>query len=230
MTTEELIHGYFDKTLTPGEQQELQGILAASPEARAAFETHGRIDELMVSEASTLAPSSSLDERVVLASLAIGPELIGGGAGLLAGSKLVIGLGTLLVAGVSIIVIATSSNAPDAKTVASPTPVVRTLPTAPQVAPPVVAPSDVAPSQSSPSVAMPDASVNEGTSAPRERVATSSATTNDAKSAKDRSGRQQVITNKTAEGKGKPALSLPRSGGTKLPPESAKVVPPSPHK
>ena len=80
MTTEELILGHFDESLTPVEEHQLQELLGRSPEARTLFEQHGALHRMMASDVGTLAPSSSLDDAALAAALGAVPEAIGGGA------------------------------------------------------------------------------------------------------------------------------------------------------
>ena len=109
MTTQELIIGHFEKTLSRDEAAELSGLMQESPDARALFDQHRSIDSMMMREAADLAPSSALDAAVIGAALGTATEVVGGGAGFWSGAKIAAGISALIVGGVSVFM-ATSSE------------------------------------------------------------------------------------------------------------------------
>jgi len=131
MTTQELIIGHFEKTLSQSEESQLSALLEGSGDARGLLEQHQGIQELMLGEAATLVPSAALDESVIGAALGSLTEVVGGSAGFWTGTKLAAGISALVVGGISVFMIASDGGHEAAtKTLSAPTPVVRTLPSA----------------------------------------------------------------------------------------------------
>jgi hypothetical protein len=131
MTTQELIIGHFEKTLSQSEESQLSALLEGSGDARGLLEQHQGIQELMLGEAATLVPSAALDESVIGAALGSLTEVVGGSAGFWTGTKLAAGISALVVGGISVFMIASDGGHEAAtKTLNAPTPVVRTLPSA----------------------------------------------------------------------------------------------------
>jgi|GEM_PF-1973543 len=134
MTTEDLILGHFDGTLSPEHEARLQTELTASSDVRSLYEQHRSLHVLLDSDAASLAPSSRLDDAVVAAALSAVPEAIGGGALSWLTAK-VVGISTVVVGGLSIAFLV-GSGADDAEKpvpqMVKPAPVVRTVPVAPE--------------------------------------------------------------------------------------------------
>ncbi|MDB5036031.1 MAG: hypothetical protein JWQ98_3272 [Chlorobi bacterium] len=161
MTTEELILGHFDKALTPDEESRLQKTLSGSPEARALYDQHAALQQLLASDVAGLAPSAGLDKLAIAGALGAVPEAIGGGAAGWLGGKMVAGIAAVLVGGASIAMLVNSgSNQNQIPPVNVPAsqqaPVVRVAPAVPtpespktEAAPETVKPvADVAPATS----------------------------------------------------------------------------------
>lgn len=132
MTTEDLILGHFDGTLTPQEESRLQAEMSASPAARSLYEQHRSLHMMLSSDAASLVPSARLDKAVVTAALGAVPETIGGGALSWLTTKVAVGISAVVAGGVSIVMLSNSGS--DAVPPATPAPAVHTAP-APSPAP-----------------------------------------------------------------------------------------------
>lgn len=132
MTTEDLILGHFDGTLSSEHEARLAAEMNTSPEVRSLFEQHKSLHAMLNADAATLAPSSRLDKAVVAAALSAVPEAIGTGAVSWFTGKVIAGISAVVVGGISVAFLVSSGSA-DEKPVPSqqPAPVVRTIPAAP---------------------------------------------------------------------------------------------------
>lgn len=139
MTTEDLILGHFDGTLSSEHEARLTTEMNTSPEARALFEQHKSLHAMLNADAATLAPSSRLDKAVVAAALGAVPEVIGTGAVSWFTGKMIAGISAVVIGGVSVAFLV-GSGSDDEKPVPSqpPAPVVRTVPATPAPAAPSV--------------------------------------------------------------------------------------------
>jgi hypothetical protein len=142
MTTEELILGHFEKSLTLEQERMLQSRLSDSPEARAMFDQHRNLDGMLNSDATVLAPSSRLNETVIAAALATVPEVIGGGSLAWLSGKVAATISAVVIGG-SVFGIWLASDSNQAPLPVEDAPAVRTAP-APAV-PPVPAVATPAP-------------------------------------------------------------------------------------
>ncbi|HVZ37934.1 MAG TPA: hypothetical protein VHI13_01560 [Candidatus Kapabacteria bacterium] len=140
MTTEELIVGHFEKSLTLEEERVLQERLAQSPETRTMYDQYRSLEATLGNDASAVAPSSRLDEATVAAALSLLPQAIGGGLLGLLSSKVVVGVTVAVIGGISIAIFANRNSSDNGATVAPPAPAVRVVPATPSAQPPVVAP------------------------------------------------------------------------------------------
>lgn len=164
MTTEELILGHFEKSLTLEQERMLQSRLSDSPEARAMFDQHRNLDGMLNSDATVLAPSSRLNETVLAAALATVPEVIGGGSLAWLSGKVAATISAVVIGGsVFGIWLASDSNQPPLPVENAPA--VRTAP-APAVPP---APAVATPA---PAIEEPKSEIAPAPSRPAERPAT----------------------------------------------------------
>lgn len=143
MTTEELIIGHFDGSLSTTQESELQSMLASSPEARSLYDTHRGISNLMVSDAAATEPSEKLNRRVLAASLMAIPETIAGGAATAWFTmKVVGGISAAVFGGLAVVSIVTSNvnsdNDKGSTDAEGPAPAVRQIPTVVPSPPPVI--------------------------------------------------------------------------------------------
>lgn len=114
MTTEELIIGHFDGTLSTAEESDLQSMLASSTEARSLYDTHRGIHNLMASDVAATEPSEKVNRRVLAASLMALPETIAGGAATAWFTlKVVGGISAAVFGGLAVVSIVTSNVATD---------------------------------------------------------------------------------------------------------------------
>lgn len=210
MTTEDLILGHFDGTLTPQEESRLQAEMSASPAARSLYEQHRSLHMMLSSDAASLVPSARLDKSVVTAALGAVPETIGGGALSWLTTKVAVGISAVVVGGLSIVML--SDSGPDA--VPAPAPAVTTAPV---------------PSQPPAAIDMPksdEAKVAEPAAAPPAEAAVRSGAQKNRTGA--RAAEMGTVTRKADAGEKKPALRLDRSNktdidqGTKIVPENNK--------
>ena len=102
MTTQDLIIGHFEGTLTETQQLELDGLLKNSPEVQALYEQHGMIEEAMKEEAEELVPPFGLKEATLGAALVTAVETIGGGIAAWFTSKAAVAIGTVIVGGAAV--------------------------------------------------------------------------------------------------------------------------------
>lgn len=143
MTTEELIIGHFDGTLSTTQESELQSVLASSPEARSLYDTHRGISNLIASDAAATEPSEKLNRRVLAASLMAIPETIAGGAATAWFTmKVVGGISAAVFGGLAVVSIVTSNvnsdNEKGTQDAQASTPAVRRIPTVVPSPPPVI--------------------------------------------------------------------------------------------
>lgn len=131
MTTEDLILGHFDGTLTSAQEAQLQAELNGSPEIRSLYEQHRSLHSMLCADAASLAPSARLDEAVVAAALGAAPEVIGGSVVSWLTGKVVVGISAALVGGISIIMLAGPGAEKPSVPADVPDPVVRTVPASP---------------------------------------------------------------------------------------------------
>ena len=102
MTTQDLIIGHYEETLTETQQAELDSLLENSPEAQTLFEQHGVIEESMKKESEELVPPFGLREATLGAALATVVETIGGGIAAWLSSKIAITVTTVIVGGAAV--------------------------------------------------------------------------------------------------------------------------------
>ena len=102
MTTQDLIIGHYEETLTETQQAELDSLLENSPEAQTLFEQHGVIEESMKKESEELVPPFGLREATLGAALATAVETIGGGIAAWLSSKIAITVTTVIVGGAAV--------------------------------------------------------------------------------------------------------------------------------
>ena len=99
MRAKELIIGHYEGSLTPAEQQELTALLASSPEARAAYERHGVIEETLEEDARRMVVPVGLREATVAAAIGVSAEAVGWGIGGWLTGKVAAVIGTVVVGG-----------------------------------------------------------------------------------------------------------------------------------
>lgn len=99
MRAKELIIGHFEGSLTPAEQKELTALLASSPEARAAYERHGVIEETLEEDARRTVVPVGLREATVAAAIGVSAEAVGWGIGGWLTGKVAAVIGTVVVGG-----------------------------------------------------------------------------------------------------------------------------------
>lgn len=99
MTAEELVIGYYEKSLTSEQELRLASMVDASPDVRSLFEQHGNIHTLMIEEAETIETSSKLDKVVIGAALGTFAEIAGHGIGFSLLGKVAGVVGALAVGG-----------------------------------------------------------------------------------------------------------------------------------
>lgn len=102
MTTQDLIIGHYEGTLTRAEQTKLDGLLASSPETRTLFEQHGVVEEKMKEESEELAPPFGLREATLGAALGTAASTIGGGIATWLTGKFVIAVSTVVIGGAAV--------------------------------------------------------------------------------------------------------------------------------
>lgn len=102
MTTQDLIIGHYEGTLTRAEQAKLDGLLASSPETRTLFEQHGVMEEKMKEESEELAPPFGLREATLGAALGTAASTIGGGIATWITGKFVIAVSTVVIGGAAV--------------------------------------------------------------------------------------------------------------------------------
>lgn len=110
MTVQELIVGHYEGTLNQAQQQELQGLLSTSPETKAMFDQHGKVQEAMEEESRKLVPPIALREATIVGALGVAAESIGGGIATWLTAKVAAAIGSVVVVGTVIGVIATSGD------------------------------------------------------------------------------------------------------------------------
>lgn len=98
-TMQDLIVGHYEGGLTPGQEQQLQALLATSAEARALYEQHGAMQEVMEEESERLVPPIALREATIGAALGVAAETIGGGIAAWFTTKVAVAIGTVVVGG-----------------------------------------------------------------------------------------------------------------------------------
>jgi len=140
MTTEELIIGHYDGTLTTEQEHLLQQTIASSAEARSLYDTHGGIHRLLAHDVAAAKPSESLNRKVVAASLLAVPELIGAGATAWVALKVVGGVSAVVFGGIAVVSLLTSTmnDRHDVRGPSTSTPVVRQGPAFVPLSPPVL--------------------------------------------------------------------------------------------
>lgn len=137
MTTEELIIGHFEGSLTSVEATELQEVLAASPDARSLFENHEALHSILRADAASLVPAAPLASDVLETALATPVESVGGAVvGRWGFGQIAAGFGTLVLLVGGTFVATRTANQPATPQVATP---------APAVAPAFVLPQPTAP-------------------------------------------------------------------------------------
>lgn len=110
MTMQDLIVGHYEGVLTPSQQQELQALLASSPEARAIYERHGVMQEAMEEESERLIPPIALRQATIGAALGVAAESVGGGIAAWFTTKVAVAIGTVVVGGAAAGIILSNSG------------------------------------------------------------------------------------------------------------------------
>lgn len=205
MTTEDLILGHFDGTLTPQEESRLQAEMSASPAARSLYEQHRSLHMMLSSDAASLVPSARLDKSVVTAALGAVPETIGGGALSWLTTKVAVGISAVVAGGVSIVML--NNSGPDTVPPAAPAPAVSTAPVPSQAPATLEMPKSDEVKATEPAAAPPAAAKSD---APKNRTGA-------------RAAEGGTATTKAA-GQKKPALRLDTSNKTNID-QGTKIVP-----
>lgn len=209
MTMQDLIVGHYEGVLTPSQQQELQALLASSPEARAMYERHGVMQEAMEEESERLIPPIALRQATIGAALGVAAESVGGGIAAWFTTKVAVAIGTVVVGGAAAGIIL--SNSGDDEQGKTPPAAV----TAPAATDPAPAPdNETAEGAQTPAAGQPD-----NTDVPPASSPTTSAANNSRPSGSSR-GRGAEGTNSAA-----PSAALPPSldegeEPTNMPPET----------
>lgn len=139
MTTEELIVGHFEGSLSADQEQDLQSMLDASAEVRSLYDTHRHINMLIVSDAQAMEPSEKLNRKVIAASLMAIPEaLVGTGATAWFTVKVVGGISAAVFGGLAVVSIVTSNARNDQEATTTTSPAVRRMPSVVPPPPPVL--------------------------------------------------------------------------------------------
>jgi hypothetical protein len=116
MTTQELIVGHFEGTLTPGDETQLQQLLSSSTEARTLYDRHAGLNAMLTADAAATEPSKSLGRRALAASLLAIPEsIVGSAATAWFTIKVIGGLSAAVFGGLAVISIVTSNASHDAE-------------------------------------------------------------------------------------------------------------------
>ncbi|MCB0712889.1 MAG: hypothetical protein KDD67_11220 [Ignavibacteriae bacterium] len=102
MTTQDLIIGHYEGTLTGAEQAQLESLIATSPETRTLFEQQGLIEAKLREESEELVPPFGLREATLGAALTGVASTLGGGIASWFTAKVVIGLSTVIIGGAAI--------------------------------------------------------------------------------------------------------------------------------
>ncbi len=205
MTTEDLILGHFDGTLTPQEESRLQAEMSASPAARSLYEQHRSLHMMLSSDAASLVPSARLDRSVVTAALGAVPETVGGGALSWLTAKVAVGLSAVVAGGVSIVML--NNSGPDTVAPAAPAPAVSTAPVPSQAPATLEMPKSDEVKVTEPAAAPPAAAKSD---APKNRTGARVA--------------EQGTSATKAAGQKKPALRLDTSNKTNID-QGTKIVP-----
>lgn len=151
MTMQDLIVGHYEGALTPLQQQELQALLASSPEARAMYERHGVMQEAMEEESERLIPPIALRQATIGAALGVAVESVGGGIAAWFTAKVAVAIGTVVVGGAAAgIILSNSGDDEQGKT----PPAAMTAPAATDPAP--VPDNETAEGAQSPAAGQPD--------------------------------------------------------------------------
>lgn len=138
MTLKELIIGHYEGSLNAAQQTSLDGMLASSPEARSLFEQYGAMEEAMEEESRKLVPPVALREATLAGALGVAAETISGGVAAWFTTKVAAIVGTAVVAGTVVGIVALNNDEPTGQTTPEVPVVEQTLEAETQQEPPAV--------------------------------------------------------------------------------------------